>query len=251
MKSIENFSIIVTGAASGIGEAAAVLFAEHGARITLADISEKGQAVADRIVAAGGAAQFVRTDTSDEGQVQAMVAAAVSRYGRLDGAFNNAGVPNVGKKLHEVDLAEWDRCQAINVRGTFLCMKYEIRAMLGTGGGAIVNTASVAGLVNVPMTAEYTASKHGVSGLTKAGASDYGHDNIRVNAIAPGAVRTAMFAKSCEIVSNFEEICAAAHPIGRFGEAIEEAEAAMWLLSPSASFVTGIVMPVDGGYTAV
>lgn len=251
MKSIEGWSIIVTGGANGIGEAAAILFCEHGARVTVADISPKGQDTVDRIVAAGGTAQFIRTDISQEADVAAMVAAAIGAYGRIDAAFNNSGVPNVGKRLHEVEVAEWDRCHAINLRGTYLCMKYEIAEMLKTGGGAIVNTASVAGLVNVPLTGEYTASKHGVSGLTKAAASDYGHDNIRVNAIAPGAVRTAMFAKSCADNPELESYCASVHPIGRFGEPIEEAEAAMWLLSPSASFVTGIIMPVDGGYTAV
>lgn len=251
MRSIEGKSIIVTGAANGIGEAAAILFAENGARVTAADINDRGAEVVEKIRAAGGTAQFIRTDVAREEDVKAMIAAAMAAYGRIDGAFNNGGVPNVGKKLHEVDFSEWQRCHAINLAGVFLCMKYEIAEMLKTGGGAIVNTASVAGLVNVPLCAEYTASKHGVSGITKAAASDYGHDNIRVNAIAPGAVRTAMFAKSCEDNPNLEEYCAQVHPIGRFGEPIEQAEAAMWLLSDSASFVTGIVMPVDGGYTAV
>lgn len=196
MKSIEGKSLIVTGGSNGIGEAAALLFAENGAKVTVADVnSAEGQDTVEEIVKRGGTAQFIRTDISDPNEVQAMVAAAVSAYGKIDGAFNNAGVPNVGKRLHEVTFEEWQRCHAINLAGTFLCIKYEVEQMLKTGGGAIVNTASVAGLVNVPLTGEYTASKHGVSGLTKAAASDYGHDNIRVNAIAPGAVRTAMFAK--------------------------------------------------------
>ncbi|WP_324742316.1 glucose 1-dehydrogenase [Tsuneonella sp. CC-YZS046] len=252
MKSIEGKSLIVTGGSNGIGEAAALLFAENGAKVTVADVnSAEGQDTVEEIVKRGGTAQFIRTDISDPNDVQAMVAAAVSAYGKIDGAFNNAGVPNVGKRLHEVTFEEWQRYHAINLAGTFLCIKYEVEQMLKTGGGAIVNTASVAGLVNVPLTGEYTASKHGVSGLTKAAASDYGHDNIRVNAIAPGAVRTAMFAKSCADNPELEEYCKSVHPIGRFGEPIEEAEAAMWLLSDAASFVTGIVMPVDGGYTAV
>lgn len=252
MKGIAGKSIIVTGGSNGIGEAAAILFAENGAKVTVADVNaEDGEGTISEINKRGGTAQFIRADISNPADVKAMVAAAVSAYGRLDGAFNNAGVPNVGKRLHEVTFEEWQRCHSINLAGTFLCIKYEVEQMLQTGGGVIVNTASVAGLVNVPLTGEYTASKHGVSGLTKAAASDYGHDNIRVNAIAPGAVRTAMFAKSCEDNPQLEEYCNSVHPIGRFGEPIEEAQAAMWLLSDAASFVTGIVMPVDGGYTAV
>jgi NAD(P)-dependent dehydrogenase (short-subunit alcohol dehydrogenase family) len=249
---VNGKSLIVTGGSSGIGQAAAILFAKNGAKVTIADVNVSGgEATAKEIREAGREAQFIQVDITNPDEVKAMVSAAVNKYGRLDGAFNNAGLGNVGKKIHEISLKEWNHCQTINMTGTFLCIKYEVEEMLKTGGGAIVNTASVAGLICVPSTSEYTASKHGVSGLTKAAAVDYGQYNIRINAIAPGAVNTPMFAKSCADVENFEEIIAAQHPIGRFGEPVEQAEAAMWLLSDAASFVTGTVMPVDGGYTSV
>ena len=252
MKGIRGKSIIITGGSDGIGAATACLLASHGALLTIGDINvPDGEKIIQRIVDEGGIAQFLRTDISNEADVQAMIAAAASKYGRLDGAFNNAAIPNTGKRLHEVSTEEWQKCQSINFTGTFFCLKYEITEMLKTGGGAIVNTSSIAGLVNVPLTAEYTASKHGVSGLTKAAASDYGHDNIRINAIAPASVRTAMYAKFAKTNPQFEEQCAALHPIGRPSEPSEQAEAVVWLLSDAASFVTGIVMPVDGGYTAV
>jgi 2,5-dichloro-2,5-cyclohexadiene-1,4-diol dehydrogenase 1 len=252
MKGISDKSIIVTGGSDGIGAATAKLLASLGARVTIADVNEsKGTETTQAINSSGGKAQFVRTDIADEASVKAMVAAAVRTYGRLDGAFNNAAIPNTGKRLHEISFAEWQRCQSINLTGTFLCLKYEIEQMLTSGGGAIVNTSSIAGLVYTPMTAEYSSSKHGVSGLTKAAASDYGHDSIRVNAIAPAAVRTAMYARFAETNPQFEAQCAALHPIGRASMPEEQAEAVAWLLSDAASFVTGIIMPVDGGYTAV
>lgn len=252
MKSISGKSIIVTGGANGIGQATALLLAENGALVTVADINAvDGEATVKEIKSRGGNAQFIKTDISKADEVQAMVGAAVDAHGKLDGAFNNAAIPNVGRRIHEITIDEWNRCQSINITGTFFCVKYEIEQMLKAGGGSIVNTASVAGLVYVPLTGEYSVSKHGVVGLTKAAAADYGHDNIRVNAVAPGAVRTAMFAKSCEDNPDLEEYCKSVHPIGRFGQPIELAEAAMWLLSDSASFVTGAILPVDGGYTAV
>ena len=252
MDGITGKSIIVTGGADGIGAAAVRLLAGNGARITIADINEVlGQALAESITETGGQAQFVCTDISQVKDVRAMVESAVGAFGRLDGAFNNAGVPNVGSLLHEVSEEQWYRCISTNLTGTFLCLKYEISAMLKTGGGAIVNTSSTAGLVTVPVTAEYTASKHGVSGLTKAAASDYGHHNIRVNAIAPAAVRTAMYAKFAKTNLQFEDQVNALHPIGRASQPVEQAAAAQWLLSDAASFVTGVILPVDGGYTAV
>lgn len=252
MSGMEGKSIIVTGGSSGIGRAAAELFGARGARLTLADRdAEAGQRVAAEVRASGGEACFIATDIADPAQARRMVEAAVARYGRLDGAFNNAGVPNVGKRVHELAIEDWRKVIDINLNGTFYCMKCEIEAMLGTGGGAIVNTCSVAGLVNVPTTGEYTASKHGVAGLTKAAAVDYGKDGIRVNAIAPGTVYTELFIKACAVNPQLEEYCKGVHPIGRFSQPEEQAEAALWLLSDAASFVTGIIMPVDGGYTAV
>lgn len=252
MSAIAEKSIIITGAGSGIGRAAAELFGGHGARLLLADRNQaQGEEAAEAVRAAGGCASFLRTDISIAAEVEALVARAVELYGRLDGAFNNAGIPNIGKRVHELTLEDWHRVIDINLNGTFYCLKYEVEAMLKTGGGAIVNTCSVAGLVNVPTTGEYTAAKHGVAGLTKAAAVDYGKDNIRINAIAPGTVYTELFKKACEVNPQLEEFCKGVHPIGRFSQPAEQAEAALWLLTPAASFVTGIIMPVDGGYTAV
>ncbi len=252
MKGINGRSIIVTGGASGIGEAAVRLLAENGAKVTIADLSEPaGNALADELTRRGQTVQFVRTDIASEADVVAMVDAAVSVYGQLDGAFNNAAVPNLGRPLADITLAEFTRCQTINVTGTFLCLKYEINALLKVGGGSIVNTSSTCGLVNVPMTAEYTTSKHAVSGMTKAAASDYGPSNIRVNAIAPSATRTPMYEGYRQTNPNFDAQVAALHLLRRASDPIEQAEAAVWLLSDAASFVTGVILPTDGGYTAV
>lgn len=250
MKSIADRSYLVTGAASGIGEAIARLLGSHGAKVTLADVNvEAGETVVRDMHQQGQAAQFVRADISSESDVIAMVAAAVERFGRLDGAVNNAGVPNLGKTLIELSVAEWKRCHEINVMGTFLCLKHEIRQMLGSGGGAIVNTSSVCGLVFVPTTCEYTASKHAVTGLTKAAAAEYGGRNIRVNAFAPSTTRTPLYHKFIEQHPEYLAIVEATHPLRRASEPAEQAEAAVWLLSDSASFVTGVTLPVDGGYT--
>ena len=252
MGGIAGRSIIITGASSGIGRAAAHMFSARGAKVTLADRNaEGGAAVLAEVIAAGGTGQFIATDISDGAQVKAMVDLAVATYGQLDGAFNNAGIPNCGKRVHELEYSDWQRMIDINLTGTFYCIKHEVEAMLKSGGGAIVNTCSVAGLVNVPTTGEYTAAKHGVAGLTKASAVDYGHDNIRINAIAPGTVETEWFVEACKVNPALADYCRGVHPIGRFSQPHEQAEAALWLLSDAASFVTGVIMPVDGGYTAV
>lgn len=252
MNILAGKSIIVTGAASGIGRAAAALFATNGAMVTAADVNEEGgrETIAG-IVAAGGRAIFRRTDISSETDVQTMVHAAVSTYGRLDGAFNNAGIVNLCKLLHEITLEEFNRCQAVNLAGTFLCMKYEIAAMLGAGrGGSIVNTSSAAGVVGFTRSGEYAASKGGIIAMSRAAAIDYGAQGIRVNAIAPGAVLTPMVQKNIESNPGVEEFLKTAHPIGRCSEPVEQAQAAMWLLSDLASFVTGTCVPVDGGFTS-
>ena len=252
MAELKGKSIIVTGGASGIGEAASLLAARAGARVTVADLNQSlGDAVVKRIKADGGEAQFVRTDIADESQVKAMVAAAVSSYGRLDGAFNNAGVPNAGLPLAELSFDAFQRNIGVNLCGTFLCMKYEIAAMLKTGGGAIVNTSSNAGILAISNAADYVAGKHGVVGLTKSGALDYATQNIRVNAVLPGVIRTTMmevaFAANPDLVKWATDI----QPNKRIGKPDEVAEAALWLLSDAASLITGISMPVDGGYSMV
>jgi 2,5-dichloro-2,5-cyclohexadiene-1,4-diol dehydrogenase 1 len=203
--------------------------------------------------------QFIRTDISDEQQVQDMVALALKTFGRLDGAFNNAGVAgfnqsNLGAdepaKFSALPLDVYRRVQEVNVVGTFICMKHEIIAMLQTGGGAIVNTASFSGIFASPGAADYVASKHAVIGLTKSAALDYATQNIRVNAVLPGAIRTPML----DMVFKSDgrnKLLAAAHPNGRLGEPEEIAQAALWLLSDAASLITGISMSADGGLSMI
>lgn len=250
MSSISDRSIIVTGGASGIGEAAVRLFTEHGAKVTIADVnSEGGEALARELSDKGKTAQFVPTDVTDEAQVEIMVAAAESAYGRLDGAFNNAGGPNTGKTIAELSRSEFDRVIAINVTGPFLCMEHELPALTRAGGGSIVNTASVGSFIYIPKAAEYTASKHALAGLTKAAAAEYGGHGIRVNAIGPSTAKTPMYLEYLAINPAYEETVAAAHALGRGSEPVEQAEAALWLLSDAASFVTGVTLAVDGGYT--
>jgi 2,5-dichloro-2,5-cyclohexadiene-1,4-diol dehydrogenase 1 len=250
MAGISGRSIIVTGGSSGIGEAAVRLFAENGALLTVADIdAERGKALVQQLSELGQRAQFIRTDISREEDVKAMVAAAEAAYGRLDGAFNNAAIPNAGKRLAELTLDEFNRVFAVNVAGTFLCLKHELPAMMRAGGGAIVNTASVGSLIYVPLAGEYTASKHAVAGLTKAAAAEYGEKGIRVNAIAPSTTRTPMYLNYVQRNPAYEATVAAAHALRRGSEPIEQAQAAMWLLSDASSYITGATIPVDGGYT--
>lgn len=250
MAGIEGRSIIVTGGSSGIGEAAARLFAENGARVTIADVStDAGEKLSAKLNEEGHTTQFVTCDVTDEDQVKAMVDAAVSAYGRLDGAFNNAGIPNHGKKLADVTREEFERVFAVNVTGPFLCMRHEIPAMVKTGGGSIVNTASVGAFIVIPTAAEYSASKHALAGLTKGAAAEYGEVGIRVNAIGPSTAKTPMYLKYLETNPSYADTVAQTHALRRASEPVEHAEAAMWLLSDAASFVTGVTLAVDGGYT--
>jgi NAD(P)-dependent dehydrogenase (short-subunit alcohol dehydrogenase family) len=242
-------SILITGAASGIGKAAAELFAANGARLLLADMDRDGGEAVARAVGA----RFLQTDVTSSDAVRAAVAAAVDAYGRLDGAFNNAGVSRYGAPLALGEEAEFDRVMAINVKGVWLCLKHEIAQMLGQSpaGGAIVNTASVAGLYGAPMMEAYAASKHAVVGLTKTAALEYAKLGIRVNSVCPGVIRTPMMDQATGGDADAEKRIAKAHPIGRVGEAEEIAAAAMWLLSDAASFVTGHQLVADGGMTAI
>lgn len=249
---LEDKVIIVTGAASGIGRASAVRFAELGAQVVAVDREAAVEATAATIAQAGGRAHHRQADISDEAQVKAFVDFAAGLEGRLDGAFNNAGVDQSNSPLHELSLEEWRRVNAINLDGTFLCVKHQVAAMLKTGGGAIVNTSSVLGQVAITLNGAYTAAKHGVIGLTRAAAMEYSRQGIRVNAILPGAIETDMFRQgmSDPAMAGQLEAIKAAHPIGRMAQPIEVAEIAAWLLSDAASYVTGAAMPVDGGYTA-
>jgi NAD(P)-dependent dehydrogenase (short-subunit alcohol dehydrogenase family) len=249
MGSLDGKVAIVTGAAMGIGRASAQIFAREGARVVVADIDEVGgrQTVA-AITASGGQATFVATDVSVKTDVEAMVAHAVATYGGLDCAHNNAGMAAPVAPLADYPDDGWDRTIAVMLTGVYLCMKAEIPLMLAGGGGAIVNTASGVGLVGYPQQAAYTASKHGVIGLTKVAALDYGAQGVRVNAICPGTARTPMVDRALRYDPSIDDHLKALHPIGRIGEATEIAEAAVWLCTPAASFVLGVALPVDGGY---
>ena len=242
---------LVTGGSSGIGRATALIFAREGAKVVVADVAVEGGEETVRLVnAAGGAAIFVKTDVSKSADGEAMVKKAVDTYGRLDCAFNNAGIEGVIQPTVDYGEAHWDRVLAINLKGVWLCMKYEIQQMLKQGSGAIVNTASVAGLIGLPGFSAYVAAKHGVNGLTKTAALEYAKVGIRVNAVCPGAIRTPMFERGVRDNPGMEEQIVAVEPIGRMAAPAEVGEAVVWLCSDAASFVTGLPMAVDGGWIA-
>lgn len=248
--SMAGTSGLVTGAAGGIGRACAVRFAAEGAAVVVSDLESMragGEETVATITSAGGTAAFVPCDVTDPGRCEALVAHTVERYGRLDFAHNNAGIGGGGVRLADVPDEDFDRIVAVNLRGVFLGMKHQIRAMLGTGGGAIVNTSSNAGLRGVRLLSPYTAAKHGVVGLTKNAAVEYADDGIRVNAVCPAAIRTPLMERSTP-----ERALEIRRPqaMSRFGEAEEVAAAVVWLCSADASFVTGVAMPVDAGSVA-
>ena len=248
---VEGKVALVTGGGSGIGRATALVFAREGAKVVVADVTETGGLeTVEQVTAAGGAATFVRADVSNPAEVEAMVSRAVKVYGQLDCAFNNAGIEGSGKATTACTEEDFNRTIAVNVTGVWLCMKYEIRQMLEQGSGAIVNTASAAGLVGVPSMPDYVASKHAVVGLTKTAALEYAKSGIRVNAVCPGVVQTSMVERVLQRAPGFDEVALASEPIGRFGQPAEIGEAVIWLCSDAASFVTGIPLSVDGGLVA-
>ena len=246
---------VVTGGSMGIGRATARMFAQRGARVVVADVEEEeGSRTVAAIADAGGEATFVRTDVADASDVARMVAAAVDNYGRLDYAFNNAGIGGRGSLV--LKTAEWDEAQfddfiRVNLKGVWLCMKYEIAQMLDQGGGAIVNMSSGAGLVGVRNISPYVASKHGVMGLTRTAGAEYASLGIRINAVCPGVVLTERIRAEFELRPELEQIRHNAHPLGRMGQPEEIAEAVLWLCSDAASFVIGHGFAVDGGYVIV
>jgi NAD(P)-dependent dehydrogenase (short-subunit alcohol dehydrogenase family) len=248
---LDNKVVLVTGGGSGIGRATSLLLAKRGAKMMIADyVPESAERTVKLIKDAGGNANCIAADVSIPKQVEAMIAKTIEAYGRLDGAFNNAGIE--GKMVDTSDYPEevFDRVMAINLKGVWLCMRAEIPQMLKTGGGAIVNTASGAGLVGVPMLSAYNASKHGVVGLTKTAALEYAQKNIRVNCVCPGLINTPMVARMIDSGGMNEQEFVAAEPVRRMGRPEEIGEGVVWLLSDAASFVTGHSMSIDGGYVA-
>ena len=242
---------LVTGASSGIGRATALTFVREGAKVVIADMNViGGEETVQLVKAAGGDASFVETDVSQAASVEAMVSKTVETYGRLDYAHNNAGVEGVLSRTAEHTEEDWDPVIRINLKGVWLCLKYEIPQMLKQGSGAIVNTASGAGLIGVKRMSAYVASKHGVVGLTKTAALEYAKAGIRVNAVCPGVIQTPMVARVSGNRPDVLDKMIAAEPIGRSGQPEEIAEAVVWLCSDAASFVTGHAMAVDGGAVA-
>lgn len=251
MNSLDGKSAFVTGGASGIGQATALAFAERGARVLVADVDADGAQETLRLVELGGGeANFVSCDVGDAASVEAAVDRCVELYGRIDCAFNNAGI--LGDMTLTADCSEenFDRIMRVNLKGIWLSMKYEIPHMLRQGGGVIVNTASNAGMTGTPELGVYSATKGGVVMLTRSSALEYARSNIRINCVCPGLISTPMVAQQAidypEAVANFTEL----EPIGRLGRPEEVAEAVVWLSSDAASFVTGHPMAVDGGILA-
>ncbi len=248
---VEGKVALVTGAASGIGNATAHALAREGARVVVADIDVAGgEKTAAAIAESGGRAHFVRADVTRESEVEALIAAAVEVFGRLDCAVNNAGITPTPSSLHDIALEDWIRTLTINLTGIFLCLKYELPVMQKQASGAIVNMASGAGVVATPGLAHYCASKHGILGLTKTAAMENIKAGIRVNALCPGAVDTPMLRASIGNDPNLEKLVLSSLPAGRLGKSEELAEAAVWLCSERASFVNGESMLVDGGSVA-
>jgi NAD(P)-dependent dehydrogenase (short-subunit alcohol dehydrogenase family) len=255
---LENKVALVTGGTSGIGRATAlaklnevIAFANAGAKVVFSGRREaEGKATAALIRDAGAECLFVRSDVSSEAEVQALVEKTIATYGRLDCAFNNTGIDSSIKPLHEQSIEDFDKLMSINVRGLFLCMKYEIQQMLEQGAGAIVNNSSMVGLTGSPEASPYVASKHAVMGLTRSAALDYAKQGIRINAVNPGAIAIETIDRTIEQIRIVVDGLASIIPMGRIGQAAEIARAVVFLCSDAASYITGQPFVIDGGYTA-
>jgi NAD(P)-dependent dehydrogenase (short-subunit alcohol dehydrogenase family) len=248
---VEGKVALVTGAGSGIGRASALAFAREGARLIVSDLDgAAAESTAEEVRRAGGAAHARRTDVTDDAQVRALVETALAAFGRLDCAHNNAGGPGRMAPMHQLELAEWDAVVAANLTSVFLCMRYQIPAMIERGGGAIVNTASGSGIVATPGLSSYCAAKHGVLGLTKTAAIENARTGVRINAVCPGSTDTPALRRVMATRPEVESAILASQPGGRLGRPEEIAEAVVWLCSDRASFVTGESLLVDGGAVA-
>jgi NAD(P)-dependent dehydrogenase (short-subunit alcohol dehydrogenase family) len=248
--SFNNKVALVTGAGSGLGLATAKAFAESGAAVVLADTNaEAAGSAAEELSARGHKALAIKCDVADDAQVEAMVEQTVAAFGRLDAAYNNAGVQNVVAEAADATREDFDRVIGVNLRGVWSCMKFELRQMLKQGGGAIVNCSSIGGLVGGAKRGTYQASKHGVLGLTKSAALDYAARGIRINAVCPGIIHTSMLDKMMKTQADALNAMLKDVPIGRLGRPEEIANAVLWLCSPAASFMVGHALAVDGGYT--
>lgn len=242
-----NKVVLITGAASGIGRAAALAFAAEGARLAILDRSAGAlEGVQASVKNAGGEVLAVACDVSLPDQVEGAIKQVIDRFGRLDIAFNNAGVENKADPVHEIDLAEWDRILGINLRGTFVCMKYELAQMVKQGAGVVVNTSSGAGIRGVAGGAAYAASKHAIIGLTRSAALDYAKQNIRVNAVLPGNIETPMMDR---FTGGDIQKAIDLEPVGRLGKPEEIAEAVLWMASDLGGFITGAATVIDGGWS--
>jgi NAD(P)-dependent dehydrogenase (short-subunit alcohol dehydrogenase family) len=242
---------LVTGAASGIGRATALAFARHGAKVVVSDVDDAaGEETVALVRAQNTDALFVHADVSRRSAVEALITTAAQMYGRIDFAFNNAGVSGARAMMADYSEESWDRVIGINLKGVWLCMKYELQQMLRQGGGVIVNTSSTAGQTGSRGVGAYVASKHGVIGLTKAAALEYARQNIRVNAILPGTIHTHLIDEFTRGNEQMLQEFAEGEPIGRLGRPEEVANAVIWLCSAESSFVTGATLAVDGGRLA-
>lgn len=249
---MNNQVLFVTGGAIGMGEAVALLAAERGAKVIVADVNEAAaQKTADKIKAAGGEATAVKCDVSSAIEVEAAIKFTVDTYGKLDAAFNNAGIQPRPSHLADLSEAKYDRVMSINLKGVFLCMKYELIQMQKQGSGAIVNNSSIGGLVAGAGRAAYHATKHGVLGLTKSAAVEYAPQGIRINAVCPGTIETPMVAEMFALGDLDKEANEQGAPIKRLGKPNEVAEVVLWLFSPAASFIIGQPISVDGGMSII
>ena len=249
-KGLRNKVALITGAGSGLGKSTAHAFAKEGTKVFISDINiAAGNATANEIRRYDGEVTFQACDVTNPVEVESLVSKTVEIYDGLDFAFNNAGIAGPRAKTHSYPQSGWDQVIKVNLTSVFLCMQYELRVMVEAGHGVIVNTSSVAGLVGLPTAVSYSAAKFGVVGLTKTAALEYAEQGIRVNAISPGWTRTGMIDHLIK-TPDLEATIGSRHPMNRLGEPHEIAQAVIWLCSDSASFITGVVLPVDGGFVA-